>query len=108
MLPAKLGDFRFTIGRVTFIQSPRYPSHRMAVDAGQVDLGDCRIIAGAFNHLAELHDAQKGQRAAKGLEVVNAINSLRFLLADTTNEFHRAALVMAIDRMEREAAHHVG
>lgn len=108
MLPAKLGDFRFNIGRVTFIQSPRHSADYVKVDAGQVWLPDCRAVAGVFNHLANLHEGKDAPRAVGGLHPVDAAKALKVTLACTTNEFQKAALNMAIDRLEREGAAYVG
>lgn len=107
MLPANLGDCHFTVGRVTFIQSPRFSADYVKVDAGQVAMRDCRLVAGVFNHFANLHSGASAPRTMGGLHPVDAAKALKVTLACTTNEFQKAALQMAIDRLEREAAANV-
>lgn len=104
MLPNELGDFNITMGRVTFIQSPRFSRDHVKVDAGQVWLPDCRTVAGVFNHLANLYDGSKAPRTIGAMHPTDAANSLKVTLAGVTNEFQRTALLMAIDRLQREGA----
>lgn len=103
-LPNKLGDFHFTAARVTFIQNPRFSRDYVKVDAGSVWLPDCRALAGVFNHLANLYESEAGGPQKDAVHPTQAARHLRVMLAETTNEFRRAALSMAIERLEREGA----